>query len=353
MPIHDGPTATSSATAIGSPHPVTADSGGRRPPGTSADRPTRRTVHPGPPGVAHPGEIGRPSPDGFSQSGPLFSADGTEKAAAGRSARPSDRSGSPSAMLTLRHRPPGDARRGAGAPSAGPTSSTPTGMAPKWGRTEIIPVRPAPDTDARIATKAAFSQVGGVLSTREAIFIWSPAAGPPPANSSAQRCLAALGTDTKGETAADHRRPGLKGASMSTTHPHRTLPAPPARLHSAPREQPPAHGAEPAASTPGPNRAHRSPPGAPRPSSEHSRPPGPATTCHNESRRLRDRPQPQPPPPSTGAKTQPPRDPMRSNQAHPPHPPQPPTTRNAGGPGGRPPGRHHARPRQAPKGGAA
>ncbi len=321
MAIHDGPTATSSATAVGPPRPVTFDSGRRRSSRAAAGRPTRRTVHPGPPGVAHPGEFDRPNPDGLSRSGPLISTGGTRKAIALRLARSADHTGPPSAMLTLRHRPPEGARRGAGAPSAGPTSRTPTGMAPKWGREEIVPVRPTPEAGGRIAKKAAFVLAGSAPTPDRTISIRWPAAGPPPANSPTRRCLAAPGTDTKGETAADHRRPELKGASMSTTHPHRTLPAPPARLHRAAPGPTPRPTTRTPPSEPLVRRASRpiaSAPGAIPRAPALTRPsPRPARRFDMAARSTPARAAP----PTTSAKAHPPRDPMRSEPDSHPHPP--------------------------------
>lgn len=188
MPIHDGPTSTSTAAGIGSPHPTaTAGPGERRPLGTPADQRTGDTIRSGPPGVAHSGENGRPSPDDPPVSGPLFSVAGTGKAVTRRPARRSDppiRTRRCSPFVTAPQTAVGAAR--APRPRAR-RRAPPPGIAPKWGHGKIIPVRPTPDDGARIAKKAAFALVGSRTPAAELIFIGSATASLLPANASPRR----------------------------------------------------------------------------------------------------------------------------------------------------------------------
>ncbi len=260
-------------------------SAGRRPGGTVPGG----TVRPRPPGVAQPGGNGRPNPEDLPAFGPLFSATRTGKSTVGRPARRSDRCHQLRPILTRCHRPSDDVRDDVGAPSAGPMSSTPTGMAPKWGREEIISVRPTRSQGARIAKKAAFALVGSRPTTRERILKWPAAAGPPRASPPRRRGKSAAETDTKGETAADHQRPHLKDASMSTNHPHRTLPAPPRTVSVQTLAQRRSHRSSRRPTLPGQRAPHALPPhlpqhgptpqGAPCPQ-RHPRPP--QTTSKNE-----------------------------------------------------------------------
>ncbi len=320
MPINDGPTGTSSAAAIGSPHLPPPGADRRRPLGTLAGRRPGDTVRPGPPGVAHPGGNGRPNPDDLPAFRPLFSASRTGKSTVGRPAGHPDHCRRLPPILTRRHRPPDDVRGGVGAPSAGPMSSAPTSMAPKWGREEVIPVRPTRSQGARIGRKAAFALVGSQSTTRERILTRPAVIGPPHASPPTRRGKSAAGTDTKGETAADHQRPNPKGASMSTNHRHRTLPAPPrtASIQTLARRRPRRRPALPGQRTPRALPPHFTPPAVTWPD-----PPG--APC----------PQRHPGPPQTTSK----------NEI--PHTPQ---TRGVRGVA--PPGRHCAGPSQAPTGGA-